>query len=272
MNYRHAFHAGNHTEVFKHAALVEVLRRLMEKPKPVMVLDTHAGPGIYDLGSEEASRTGEASSGIMSVLGRLKGHAAAYASLVAAHLERGNYPGSPAIVADLLRVGDRSVACELHPADAEILRRNFLGDRRVATHHRDGYEALTAFVPPPERRGLVFVDPPFEDRDEAGRMGRRLSAAVKKWPTGTYMAWYPVKRPGTREAILDGLLSPHVPDCLWAEFLRFPPDGVRLAGSGLILINAPWRFDDTLRGLGADVSEAFGMGTDIRVEWAVPPR
>lgn len=271
MNYRHAFHAGNHTEVFKHAALVEVLLRLMAKPKPIMVLDTHAGPGVYDLNSAEAARTGEAAAGVMAVLDRLGGQAGAYASLLSPFVARGLYPGSPAIVAAMLRPGDRLVTCELHPEDAAALRRNFPADGRTAVHHRDGYEALTALVPPPERRGLVFVDPPFEDRDEADRLGRRLSAAIRKWPTGTYMAWYPVKKAGVRETILAGVSGPHVPDCLWAEFLRFRPDGARLAGSGLVLINAPWGFDATLRALGADVAAAFGEGTDARVGWHIHP-
>lgn len=272
MNYRHAFHAGNHTEVFKHSALVHLLDRLLAKPKPFMVLDTHAGLGVYDLNSPEAVRTGEAAAGIGAVFDRLRGKAASYASLVRPYLSEGRYPGSPAIVADRLRLDDRLVACEFHPEDVTILRRNFARTGTVAVHHRDGYEAMTALVPPPERRGLVFVDPPFESRDEPDRLGSRLAAAIRKWPTGIYVGWYPVKDPTTRPRILAQLERDWVPSCLWAEFYRFPPDGLRLAGSGLVVVNAPWKFDETLRSLGTDLIEAFGdEGGAIAVEWAKAP-
>lgn len=270
MNYRHAFHAGNHTEVFKHAALVALVECLQAKPKPIMVLDTHAGLGLYDLTSQEAVRTGEAASGVCEVIDRLSGHSAAYALRVGPYVAKGTYPGSPGLVAEMLRPGDRLVACELHPADAAVLRRNFAGNGQVSVHLRDGYEAMTALVPPPERRGLVFVDPPFEDRDEADRLGRRLAAGVRKWPTGTFLAWYPVKRDGVREAILDGLADSNMSNCLSAEFHRFEFDGSRLAGSGLVVVNAPWRFDEILRSLGVELTAAFGDGASSRVDWVRP--
>ena len=271
MNYRHAFHAGNHTEVFKHAALIALVDRLQAKPGPIMVLDTHAGLGLYDLASPEASRTGEAASGVCAVLGRLARHAGRYGERVEPYVVSGTYPGSPALVADMLRPCDRLVACELHPADAVVLRGNFAADDRVTVHMRDGYESMTALVPPSERRGLVFVDPPYEDPGEADRLGRRLAASVRKWPTGVFMAWYPVKRQGVREAILEALAEPWVPSCLYAEFHRFEPDGSRLAGSGLVLLNAPWGFDETLRMLGEDLVAAFGQGTSASVTWVRPP-
>ena len=272
MNYRHAFHAGNHTEVFKHATLVLLLDRLLAKTTPIMVLDTHAGLGVYDLTSSEAERTGEATAGIIKVFGNLKGVATRYASCVGPYLANGRYPGSPLIAADMLRAEDRIIACELHPQDVNILRETFAGDRRAAVHCRDGYEAMSAFVPPEERRGLVFVDPPYEDRDEPERMGYRMAAAIKKWPTGIFLCWYPVKDLRTRPRILEQLNRKWVPNCLWAEFSRFPPDDVRLAGSGLILINAPWRFDETLRDLGNDLIDAFSdPGGAITVEWFKQP-
>lgn len=272
MNYRHAFHAGNHTELFKHAALVLLLGRLLAKPKPIMFLDTHAGLGMYAIDSSEALRTGEAAAGIGAVFENLSGEASTYASLVAPFIAQRVYPGSPAIAATMLRAEDRAIVCELHPEDFAVLRRNFSSDRRVAAHHRDGYVALTAFVPPPERRGLVFIDPPFEDRAEASRLGSRLAAAIRKWPTGTYMAWYPVKNAGVRDAILSSLSGPFVTNCLWAEFLRFRPDGIRLAGSGLVLVNAPWKFEETLWRLGADLVRSFGdRAGSIHVEWQKPP-
>ena len=169
MNYRHAYHAGSHIDVFKHAVLVMLLEHLRKKAKGFTVLDTHAGAGRYDLTAIEAQKTGEAADGIGRVIGKDIPAAAAYLDLIRRLNPDGlrTYPGSPAIIAAFLRDDDRLIACELHEEEAAKLRRAFRGDPRVAVHHRDGYEAITAFVPPPSRRGLVFIDPPYEkdDRD-----------------------------------------------------------------------------------------------------------
>jgi 23S rRNA (adenine2030-N6)-methyltransferase len=272
MNYRHGYHAGNHTEVFKHSALVLLLNHLREKPKPFMVLDTHAGVGQYDLRSLEAQKTGEAADGIGAVLGELRGAALPYLRAVREHLRRGSYPGSPSIIAELLRDCDRLIACELHPEDARKLRVNFKHDRRVAVHHRDGYEAMLAFLPPPERRGLVFCDPPFEDRGEVSRLAAQLGAAARKWPTGIIAAWYPIKDDGIGRILGEALLEYDVQSCLRAEFLRYPIDGSRLAGSGMLFINPPWRFDAALRSLCDDLTTAFPPPrATSRVEWLREP-
>lgn len=272
MNYRHAYHAGNHTEVFKHAALVLLLLHLRMKPKPFFVLDTHAGLGLYDLASPEAGKTGEAASGIGAVPDGPHPALAPYLDLIRPFTARGLYPGSPAIAAGLLRDGDRLAACELHPEDVEVLRANFRGDRRVAVHHRDGYEAMLALVPPPERRGLVFVDPPYEDLDEAGRLGQALAAAARKWPTGILAAWYPIKDEIIGRAIARTLVGAGVPRCLRAEFLRHPADGVRLAGSGMVFVNPPWRFDEELRRTMAALAAVFAVPIErSKVDWLTPP-
>ena len=257
MNYRHAYHAGNHTEVFKHAALVLLLEHLRQKPKPFVVLDTHAGLGLYDLKSVEAGKTGEAADGVGAVLARPPEGLATYVAAVQPYVERGLYPGSPAIVADRLRDGDRLAACELHPEDALVLRANFRRDRRVAVHHRDGYEALPALIPPPERRGLVFLDPPYEARDEAERLGRALVAAVGKWPTGIYAAWYPIKDETIGRTIAAALGAAGIAGCLRAEFLRYPIDGERLAGSGMLFVNPPWRLEEGLGLVMDGLARAF---------------
>ena len=176
MNYRHAYHAGNHIDVFKHAVLVRLLEHLRKKAKAFTVLDTHAGAGRYDLTAIEAEKTGEAADGIGRVIGKEIPAAAAYLDLIRRLNPEGlrTYPGSPAIIAAFLRDNDRLIACELHEEEAAKLRRVFRGDPRVAVHQRDGYEAITAFVPPPSRRGLVFIDPPYEkdDRDAYRPAGR----------------------------------------------------------------------------------------------------
>ncbi|MCP2082233.1 UNVERIFIED_ORG: 23S rRNA (adenine2030-N6)-methyltransferase [Methylorubrum zatmanii] len=258
MNYRHAYHAGNHTEVFKHTALALLLRHLLLKPKPFMVLDTHAGTGLYDLAAPEALKTSEARDGVGRLdLSRLEA-AAPYAAAVEPYLARGNYPGSPTIAADVLRATDRLVACELHPDDVDHLRRRFAADKRVSVHHRDGYEAMLALIPPPERRGLIFIDPPFERTDEADRLAKRLVAAAAKWPTGILAAWYPIKD-FRMASLLDATLEQAgIPNVLRVDFLRARIDGISLVGGGMIFINPPWRYAEEL---GTAATELLtGMG------------
>lgn len=274
MNYRHAYHAGNHTEMLKHATLVAVLAHLGRKEKPFFVLDTHAGIGGYDLRSEEAGKTGEAEGGILRVARADPPAARDYLALVRGFDPGGAlrfYPGSPEIVRRTMRPQDRLVACELHPADVEILRAALRDDPRVAVHHRDGYEAIGAFVPPPERRGLVFVDPPFEKRDEADRLGRALAKAVRKWPTGTYIAWYPLKDPDVPARIAAPLAQTGV-ETLRVELALRPLDGT-LVGGGLAIVNPPYTLPDFLDALGPQLLDAFGARATgaFRRDWIVPP-
>jgi 23S rRNA (adenine2030-N6)-methyltransferase len=276
MNYRHAYHAGNHTEMLKHAALVAVLEHLGRKEKPFFVLDTHAGIGGYDLGSEEAVKTGEATDGILRVARADPPAARAYLDLVRGFDPSGEmrfYPGSPEIVRRMLRPQDRLVACELHPADVETLRIAMRHDPRVAVHQRDGYEAIGAFVPPPERRGLVFVDPPFEKRDEADRLGRTLAKAVRKWPTGTYMAWYPLKDPDVPGRILAPLEAAGAAETLQVELALRPLDGT-LVGGGLVIVNPPYTLPAFLDALGPQLLAALGGAERgaYRRAWITPPR
>jgi len=274
MNYRHAFHAGNHTEVFKHAALVFVLEHLLQKPQPFMVLDTHAGLGTYDLTSIEAQKTGEFEQGAARVFGGELAAAPAYLDLLTAMNPDGlrAYPGSPEIVRRMLREDDRLVACELHPADAEVLKRRYRDDARVAVHYRDGYEAIGAFTPPPERRGLVFIDPPYEEKDEGRRLAGALTAALKKWPTGIFFAWYPIKDRQIADALSDAAVANGFPKALRAEFLIRPMDGLSLAGGGILVCNAPWRLDERLEALCDDLAPRLGDGgASGSVAWLTAP-
>lgn len=269
MNYRHSFHAGNHTEVFKHSVLCLLVLELQKKPKPIRVLDTHAGAGMYDLCSPESQRTGEAHDGIGVIFEKNVPAASDYLKI----LHRLNpdflryYPGSPAIVQALLRSDDRVIACELHNDDAELLRANFKDDRRISVQHRDGYEAIGAFVPPPTRRGLVFIDSPFEQADEFERLARALNSGIKKWPTGIFLAWYPLKeRSGVKR--LRAVYDHDNPSTLCCEFLRQRLDGTALAGSGLILCNPPWHFEIKLRDLCRQLLIAFDATTgNYTLDW-----
>jgi 23S rRNA (adenine2030-N6)-methyltransferase len=274
MNYRHAYHAGNHTEVFKHAALTFVLEWLLDKPQPFAVLDTHAGVGVYDLGAEAAQRTGEYQDGAGKVFGGGLASAQTYAKLLGALNPHGltAYPGSPEITRRLLRDRDRLIACELHPEDVDALRRRYRLDPRVTVHHRDGYEAIGALTPPPERRGLVFVDPPYEQKDEATRLARALARGLKRWPTGTFVAWYPVKDGATGEILSKAARAGRFPKTLQAEFLAYPQNGLRLAGGGLIVCNAPWRLDEKLAALSEELAGLLGDGqANWSTTWLTDP-
>src|SRR5262245_45796376 len=201
MNYRHAFHAGGFVDVLKHAVLARILVHLCAKPAAFRVIDTHAGAGRYDLTGDEAMRGGEWRDGIGRLLGAAIGEKARdllapYLDAVAACNGAGRltvYPGSPFLVRALLRPQDRLIACELEPVAAAALARNLARDARCKAVAIDGWTALKAYVPPKERRGLVVVDPPFEETSEFPRLAQGLEAAHRKWPGGSYLLWYPIK-------------------------------------------------------------------------------
>ncbi|HQT86013.1 MAG: 23S rRNA (adenine(2030)-N(6))-methyltransferase RlmJ [Acidiphilium sp. 37-64-53] len=267
MNYRHAYHAGNPADCVKHALLVLLLRALTAKPKPLFVLDTHAGIGAYDLTAIEAGKTGEWRAGI----GRLRQTTPpALADFMALTGTAEHYPGSPALARALLRPQDRLALCELHPDDATTLKRRFARDPQVHIHRRDGYEALTALLPPPERRALVLIDPPFEKTDEFETLAAALQAAHRKFPTGVYAAWYPVKhRAPVRDFIAD-IQARGIADIITCEILfREPLDPARLNGCGVLIVNPPYNFEATaapvLEALCATLAEPDGASRITRL-------
>jgi 23S rRNA (adenine2030-N6)-methyltransferase len=256
MNYRHAFHAGNFADVLKHVALCELLRLLTAKDKKLFVLDTHAGAGGYELGSAHAARTGEARSGIGRLCdgprANMPGAVARYLAAVAAYDRKfgpssgdgpRHYPGSPRLIRAALRGQDRLVACELHPGDALALKREFAGDRCVEVRRMDGYRAIKAMLPPPERRGLVLIDPPFEAADEFASAGRALRQALRRFATGCYALWYPIKDAVAVRGFLAGLVDLRSL-CL---ALEVPPSAPgKLAACGLLVVNPPWKFAEAM--------------------------
>jgi 23S rRNA (adenine2030-N6)-methyltransferase len=252
MNYRHAFHAGNFADVVKHAVLCRVLLHLRAKPAAFRVLDTHAGAGVYDLAGPEASRSAEWRHGIARlrqapVAAEVGALLAPYLAVVAAHNADGrltNYPGSPALVRAWLRAQDRLVACELEPRAAAALAQNVRG-RNVRVVAIDGWTALTAYVPPKERRGLVLIDPPFEQPGEFARLADRLAAAYRKWATGLYLLWYPIKDRHECENFARRLAGSGIGKILRAE-LTIDDRADRLAGAGLVLVNPPWTLEGEL--------------------------
>ncbi len=240
MNYRHAFHAGNFADCVKHALLVWLVRAMQRKEKPAFFLDTHAGRGRYDLDGAEARRTGEWRDGIARLQAAPDPVLAEYLDIVA---RLGLYPGSPRLIRALMRPGDRLACCEFHPEEAAALKRLFADDPAVAVHRRDGWEALGALLPPPERRGLVLIDPPFEAEDEFARLADGLRRARRRFATGVLAAWYPIKSRARVRQCHGELRESGFADALVAEFWRRPPlDPARLNGCGLIVVNPPFGF------------------------------
>ena len=248
MNYRHAFHAGNFADVFKHAILARILAYLTLKPAPLRFVDTHAGLGLYDLSGDEATRTGEWRHGIGRIAAavpppELVEILAPYLGAVGPAGPGGtwlSYPGSPALAQWVLRPEDRLTLCELHPEDGEALRRNMGRDRRVRVVTGDGYASLKALLPPPERRGLVLVDPPFEKPGEFDTLLAALGAAYARWPTGSYMVWYPLKDRAAVGRFANGLAASGMKRVLQMHMLVGDPDAGPLAGSGLAVVNPPY--------------------------------
>jgi len=255
VNYRHAFHAGNFADVVKHAILARILVHLREKPAPFRVIDTHAGAGLYNLAGSEASRSGEWRDGIARLMAATLEKPAAdllapFLDVVGALNERGSlrqYPGSPAIVRAWLRPDDRLIACELEDDAATALRANMRGDPRIKTIEIDGWTALTAYVPPVERRGLVLVDPAYEQPYEYTRLARGLGDAHRKWPTGIYALWYPIKGRPEPDALAKSVRRLGIAKILRAELtVSALSDPSRLNGSGMLLVNPPWRLESEL--------------------------
>lgn len=254
MKYRHACHAGNFADVTKHVALVAALTRLLQKERPLFVLDTHAGRGRYELGAGDAAS--EAAGGILRLVRRAKPDAPA---AVARYLEivgriggttalLHSYPGSPLIAAALLRAQDRAAFCELQPAEAEALRAEFRRDPRVGVHCRDGFEAVAALLPPREKRGLLLIDPPYEVPEaDFDRVAQALMQASERWPQGTLAAWYPIKQGAVAARFLRRLGDLGLRRLLAAELCIHPDDSrAGLNGSGLVFANPPYRLEQDL--------------------------
>jgi 23S rRNA (adenine2030-N6)-methyltransferase len=246
MNYRHGFHAGNHADVLKHLALLAVVNHICLKPKPFFAFDGHAGAGRYDLTGPDALRSGEFRHGIGRLVAAedLPPALAPYVEAVRAFNPPGAldvYPGSPLLLATALRAGDRLVACELAPGQAALLGDVLRPYRGARVEVRDGYAAAKAVVPPAERRGLVLFDPPFERGDEFALLARALTAAWKRWPAGTYLAWYPVADRKAADGFLAVMAAAGLRDVSCHElFVRAPQASGGMAGSGLLAVNASY--------------------------------
>jgi len=248
--YRHLFHAGNFADVFKHALLARLLLALARKDKPYCYLDTHAGTGRYDLRHPWAQKNAEWRDGIERVLARSDAPASLTPYLEAVRAENPDgklrfYPGSPRIAQRLLRAGDRMVLNELNPADFEELKARFAGERGVAVHQMDGYQALRAFLPPPERRGLVLVDSSFDRSGEFARLTEALAGAHRRWATGVFALWYPLMDPGAMRGFERGILATGIRRILRFDLSVLPERWSQsLRGSGMLVVNPPYGLED----------------------------
>lgn len=282
MNYRHVYHAGNFADVVKHVVLCLVLERMKAKDKPFRIIDTHAGVGFYALNHGPAEKTGEWREGI----GRLFGPTAAaipaavatalapYLDLVkaenvAAGGQLTRYPGSPLIARRLMRPGDQLVVNELHADDRQRLDELFGRDRQVKVLGLDGWNALKSLLPPKERRGVVLVDPPFEEPGEIVRLSAGLAEAVRRFETGTYLLWYPIKDPKPVARFHRAVAESCGRDSLIVEvMLRAPRHPEKLNGCGLVVVNPPWQLDSHLAKVLPFLAErlAQGEGAGYRLE------
>jgi 23S rRNA (adenine2030-N6)-methyltransferase len=280
VNYRHAFHAGNFADVVKHALLARAIAHLRKKETAFRVIDTHAGTGRTNLHGDEAMRGGEWQTGI----GRVFDHAfdpkvavllEPYLSAVAAFNPGHSlavYPGSPLLIRHWLRPQDRLIACELESGAAQALARNLRGDARIKTIAIDGWTALNAYIPPKETRGLVLIDPPYEQDDELSRAAEALCAAHRKWAGGMLLLWYPIKDARAIKRFIAALAACGLAKSLRIELSRTDQTDEKLRGTGLIVVNAPWTLQDEAQILLPALAHAFwpDQRSEIRIEALAP--
>ena len=280
MNYRHAFHAGNFADVVKHAVLCRILMYLAAKQAPYRVIDTHAGCGVYDLTSSAALRSPEWKDGIGRIAGaKLPGPVNAllrpYLDIVEPMMlaPTPTYPGSPLLALAMARTQDCLCFVEKHPADTLALKAAVAGDRRARAMTLDGWTAWNAQVPPPEKRGLVLVDPPFEESGEFTRLSMGLASAHRKWQTGTTMLWYPIKNDHIVGNFIDTLADTGIRKVLRLEMWvdKVGQDGP-LAGTGLIIVNPPYTLKQEAETLLPFLAQRLsrGPGHGWRAEWVTP--
>ncbi|HEX2840244.1 23S rRNA (adenine(2030)-N(6))-methyltransferase RlmJ [Hyphomicrobium sp.] len=283
MNYRHIYHAGNFADVLKHAVLALVIEHLKLKDAPFRVIDTHAGTGRYDLASEKAQKTGEWRDGIGRLLddtppAEIAASLAPYLDVIRGEnsgSEVRSYPGSPLIARRLMRRGDRLVVNEAHPEDAATLKEVFAKDPATKVLTIDGWSALKAVLPPKERRGIVLIDPPFEEPGEFQRLVEGLEAAHRRFATGTVILWYPIKDVRVVQSFYREAVALGIPKLLVAElFVRPPYSEGELAGTGLLILNPPFTLEAKLASLLPYLASklARAQGANGRLEWLAGER
>ena len=282
MNYRHAYHAGNHADVLKHAVLARLVEYLSVKDKPFAVLDAHAGIGAYDLLGPEASKTDEWRGGIKLMHDRFEPDVEAVLAPYRKAVETLNadggvryYPGSPDIILQGLRTHDRLIANELHPQDAETLRLNYAGERRLHISVADAWQSVKAHLPFQERRGLVLIDPPYEAADESERVALMLAQGAKRFATGIFMIWYPVTTEKFVSDLMTDIANLDIGNILQAELrVKNTHEASGLSGSGLLILNPPFILEGELRILLPALAQRLGIQGlgRAQVSWLTPAK
>jgi 23S rRNA (adenine2030-N6)-methyltransferase len=276
MNYRHAYHAGNHADVLKHLTLSRIFALLAKKEAPYAYLDSHAGVGLYDLAADQASRTGEYLQGIARLwqAADVPPLCANYVQVIRELNVDGQlryYPGSPELARQLTREQDQLHCNEKHPEDGRLLKENMHFDRRVAVHLGEGWHVPRALLPPREKRAVLLIDPPFEQADELERCVQALNEAIGRMRQAIVVIWYPIKDARQLRRFFQRLGASAAPKLLRVELLVHPADSAeRLNGSGLVIANPPWGLEDELRSLLPWLAQTLAQSAgDWRLDWLI---
>jgi 23S rRNA (adenine2030-N6)-methyltransferase len=263
MNYRHGYHAGNFADVVKHIALVAILQYLKKKDAAFAVLDSHAGRGRYDLAGEQAGKTGEARNGIARLNGLSGPMPEALATYLSLARQSHAYPGSPLIAAQLLRNQDRLTAIEKHPEEFAVLKEVLMPFRGATVENGDGYARAVKLLPLPARRGLVLMDPPFESPDEFSDLAKALREGVRKFATGIFLAWYPIKSQAEADGFTGEVLAGDITKALVVDTRIMAPEG-KLGRAGLLVINPPYGFAATMQEVAGVIARRLDTATVVQ--------
>jgi 23S rRNA (adenine2030-N6)-methyltransferase len=251
--YRHAFHAGNHADVLKHCVLQQILMYMNQKDKPYWVIDTHAGAGMYSLASDYANTKSEYLDGVARLweCDDLPPVLNDYMSLIQLCNNKGDwslYPGSPEVIRRSIRADDRMRLFELHPTDFEILQENFERDRQAKLFKSDGFASLKALLPPPTRRAVIFMDPPYEIKTDYPKVVDALEEGLSRFAEGVYVVWYPILTRGDHIRMIESLSKLSEKTLNIAMTVQEPDEkGFGMLGSGLFIINPPWTLKATMQ-------------------------
>lgn len=274
LSYLHGFHAGNFADVHKHLILSMMLQSLTRKDKPLCYLETHSGRAMYDLSDSQAQKNQEFQSGISKLWSAQSGGVEAYRQAVAAAndgAELNFYPGSPCIAQHFARENDKLMLMELHPNESQVLKAYFRRDKRVAVHHRDGYEGVLAMLPPKPNRGMVLIDPAYEDKAEYDQVVEFIKKAKQLWPNGSFAIWYPLLEANRWKSMKHKLQRTSMRNILCSEIEVNPADAGGMYGSGMLLVNPPWPLEENLQQYMPDVVNVLGEGAAVhRLEWLAP--
>ncbi|MBL1352658.1 MAG: 23S rRNA (adenine(2030)-N(6))-methyltransferase RlmJ [Zetaproteobacteria bacterium] len=276
LSYQHSYHAGNHADILKHIILGDVVAGMQKKDTPMFMLDGFAGRGIYDLNAKDAQKKHEFDTGVARLWPiqekKLPEGIQRWKALIESENPKGGFsrlPGSTAMLASMLRSTDRLAACDLHPQEFDALRQGFRAHRRFSFHKRDAYETLRAFLPPKEKRGLIFLDPSFEDKLEYQRVAEAIADIYPHFRAGVYVVWYPILPAGRESDLFRAFKKSEIRNILRIEMSGDFPD-MQMQGSGMLIVNPPWHAQAQMKASLAWVHEhLLGKHGHSSIQWLV---